>query len=207
MVSAQEIHNEYKGTWHGKVITVLDEEIKPVLGTDVKQLYQTIKAEVLDGPKEGEEIIIENDYLELQKGNKFYFNYNVYIDGTEAYGIINIDRKGSLYFLIGFFVLAVVLFGGWQGVRSLFALLGSFLAIFYILMPGILGGWNPLLASILVTSGILFAVIFFTHDFNRESLVAYTGTMLAVFLTGILAILSVHLTDLSGFVKMKQLCI
>jgi uncharacterized membrane protein len=103
LVSAQEIHNEYKGTWHGKVIEVLDEEVKPVLGTDVEQLYQTIKAEVLDGPKEGEEIIIENDYLELQKGDKFYFNYNVYIDGTEAYGIINIDRKGSLYFLIGFF--------------------------------------------------------------------------------------------------------
>jgi uncharacterized membrane protein len=77
--------------------------------------------------------------------------------------------------------------------------MGSFLAIFYILMPGILGGWNPLLASILVASGILFAVIFFTHGFNRESLVAYTGTMLAVFLTGILAIFSVHLTDLSGF--------
>ena len=139
---AQELHDDYQGTWHGKVVEVLGEEIKTIPGTDTEHLFQSIKVEVLDGPKEGEVITIENDYLELDKGDKFYFNYNVYIDGSESYGIINIDRTGSLYFLMGLFVLAVIIFGKWQGVRSLFALAGSFFAIFYILMPGILGGWN-----------------------------------------------------------------
>jgi len=50
-----------------------------------------------------------------------------------------------------------------------------------------------------VAGGILFAAIFFTHGFNRESLVAYGGTMIAVLITGVLAILSVHGSDLSGF--------
>lgn len=198
-VFAQEINDEYQGTWHGKVIEIVDEETRVIPGTDTPHLYQTIKAKVLDGPKEGEVIMIENDYLELDLGDKFYFNYYVFVDDTETYGIVNIDRKGSLYFLIGLFALAVVVFGKWQGVRSLFALIGSFFAIFYILMPGILNGWNPVLASVLVASVILFGAIFFTHGFNRESAVAYGGTMVAVFVTSFFAIFSVHFADLSGF--------
>lgn len=199
MVAAQEIRDEYRGTWHGQVVDVLDEETRIIPGTDTEHLYQTIRAEVLDGPKEGEIITIENDYFELDKGDKFYFNYNVYPDGSETYGLVSIDRKGALFLLILLFVGAIVIFGGWQGFRSLLALAGSFFAIFYILMPGILGGWSPLLASILVASGILFAAIFFTHGFNRESVVAYVGTMIAVCLTGIFAMFSVNITDLSGF--------
>ncbi len=51
----------------------------------------------------------------------------------------------------------------------------------------------------MVASVILFAAIFFTHGFNRESAVAYGGTMIAVFLTSLFAIFSVDLTGLSGF--------
>lgn len=198
-ISAQELHNDYQGTYHGKVMEIVDEEIRDIPGTDTDHLFQTIKAEVLDGPLEGQIITIENDYLELDKGDKFYFNYNVYIDGRESYGVTNIDRKDSLIILSILFILAVVVFGGWQGVRSLLALAGSFFTIFYILLPGLLNGWDPLFASFLVAAGILFAAIFFTHGFNKESVVAYVGTMIAVFITGILAILSVHGSDLSGF--------
>lgn len=198
-VSAQELHDDYQGTYRGKVLEVLDEKMREIPGTNTEHLFQTIKAEVLDGPKTGEIITIENDYLELDKGDKFYFNYNIDIDGVKSYGIINIDRRDSLFILVALFILTVIVFGGKQGVRSLLALVGSFFAIFYILLPGLLHGWNPLLASFLVASGILFVAIFFTHGFNRESAVAYGGTMVAVLITGILAILAVNGTDLSGF--------
>lgn len=196
---AQVLHNDYQGTWRGEVLEVLDEEMKVIHGTDTKQLYQTIEVKVLSGPEKGEVIKIENDYLELEKGDKFYFNHYKFIDGVESYGVVNIDRRGSLYFLIAIFIFAVVVFGKWQGVRSLLALAGSFLVIFYVLMPTILAGWNPILVSSVVASGILFVAIFFTHGFNRESLVAYAGTMLAVLLTGLFATFAVHITDLSGF--------
>lgn len=198
-ITAQTLHNDYQGTWRGEVLEILNEEVREIPGTDTEHLYQNISVKILDGPQEGSVIEIENDYLELDKGDKFYFNYYVYLDGTEEYGVTNIDRKDSLIFLGLIFIFAVILFGRWQGVRSLLALAGSFLAIFYILIPGILNGWDPILASVLVASGILFAAIFFTHGFNRESLVAYAGTMIAVLLTGIFATFSIQITDLSGF--------
>lgn len=198
VTQAQELINTYQGTWHGEVTNVIEEDTRLIPGTNTEHTYQTIEALVLSGPEVGKIITIENDYLALETGDRFYFNHSIF-DGQVVYGVINIDRTGALYFMVFLFVLAVVAFGGWQGVRSLLALVASFLTIFFVLMPGILSGWSPLLASVVVASGILFAAIFFTHGFNRESAVAYGGTMIAVFLTGILAVIAVHLTDLSGF--------
>lgn len=196
---AQELHNDYQGTWRGKVLEVIKGELKEIPGTDTEHLYQTIKAQVLDGPQKGEIVTIENDYLELKKGNKFYFNYLVDINGTERYGIINIDRRSSLVLLFIIFIAVIIWFGRWQGFRSLLALGGSFFAIFYILLPGLLNGWNPIFASCLVASGILLVAIFFTHGFNKESTVAYIGTMIAVLITGLFAMFAVSITSLSGF--------
>jgi len=198
-VYAQELHNEYQGTYRGKVIEVVGEESRPVPGTNTQHTYQTIRAVVLDGPQEGNVITIENDYLALDVGDAFYFNHNIGIDGLERYGVISIDRRGVLGGLALAFALLVIILGGMQGVRSLLALSGSFFAIFYVLLPGLLQGWNPLLASVGVASTVLFFAIFLTHGFNRESVVAYVGTMCAVCITGIIALITVHGADLSGF--------
>jgi uncharacterized membrane protein len=197
ITSAQEVHNEYQGTWRAKVVSITGERTEDLL--DIKHVIQLVQAEVLQGPQKGTIINLENDFITLKKGDRFYFNHNVHIDGKEVYTYVNVDRRGALILLVMMFIAAVVLFGRWQGVRSLLALVMSFVAILFILIPGILHGWNPLLASFLVAGGILFAAIFFTHGFNRESGVAYAGTMMAVMLAGLFAVFAVHITKLTGF--------
>jgi uncharacterized membrane protein len=197
--NAQVLHEDLKGTYKGSVVEIIEEEERFVPGTETSHLYQTLEIEIKDGDRKGEVIVIENDFLELDEGDKFYFNHYQYIDGSEIYAVMNIDRKGSLLLLTSIFILSIIAFGGWQGVRSLISLLGSFLAIFYVLIPGILNGWNPMVSSLIVASTILFIAIFFTHGFNRESAVAYAGTMIAVLITTIFAIFSVGISDLSGF--------
>ena len=198
--SAQEVYNEYQGTYRGEVLSVLQEQYREVPGTGTETLLQTLSVQVLDGDQKGQTVTVENEYLELQPGDKLYFNYNVYYDGTESYFVTNIDRREALLWFVGLFVLVIVWFGGWQGVRSLIALGGSFVAIFYVLLPGLVAGYNPIMLSTLVASAVLFAAIFFTHGFNRESAVAYGGTMLAVLLTGLLAFVAVAQARLTGFV-------
>jgi len=194
---AQEIHNAYQGTWKAKVVEVIGERYENLFDTDL--LVQTLSIEMLQGPEKGSIFEIENDFQAFKKGNRVYVNHNIFADGQESYMIINVARQGALFLLVGIFVFTVILFGRWQGVRSLMALVASFVAILYVLIPGILSGWNPLFASFLVAGAILFAAIFFTHGFNRESAVAYTGTMIAVVLSGLFAIFAVHITKLTGF--------
>ncbi len=196
---SQEVYEDYKATYRSRVVEIVSQEERNIPGTDASSVFQTIKAEILNGDRKGDIVTIENDYLELEIGDTFYFNYLVDVNGVERFGILNIDRRGSLSFLLFIFIGAVIVFGGKQGLRALIGLLGSFLAIFYILIPGLLSGWNPIFLSALVSGGVLFLAIFFTHGFNRESLVAYVGTMCAVFLTSIFALYAVSSTDLSGF--------
>lgn len=196
---AQELHQDLEETLQGEVLEILEAGERTILGTDTTHPYQEIRVEIIHGAREGEKLTFENDFIPLQVGDHFYFNAYTYIDGTEAYGVVNIDRSSALYLLLGIFVATVLAFGGWQGLRSLAALGGSILAILYILVPGLLGGWSPFAASALVAGVILFVAIFLTHGWNRESGVAFFGTMIAVAATGLFALFATSLTRLSGF--------
>lgn len=197
--SAQQIHNDYQGTYSAKILDVKNEEERDVGWNGVKSVYKVLEVKLLDGPQKDKIVTFESDFPEVGKGDKVFLNYLIDVGGVERYVITNINRTNQIYFFVALFVAVILFFGGKQGARSLIALIGSFLAIFYILIPTILAGWHPLLACILVASGILFAAIFFTHGFNRESLVAYVGTMISVLITSILATIAVKITKLSGF--------
>lgn len=195
----QEVHNDLQGTYRARVVEVVHSETRNIPGTDTEHIYQELTAELREGPHKGEMITVENDFLELNAGDRFFVDHLVRIDGRELYVVRTIDRLNSLLLLTLIFIAVVVLLGGWQGVRSLVALAGSIFVILYVLIPGLLKGYDPLLISFLVAAGILFAAIFLTHGFNRESTVAFSGTMIAVILTGLFALLAVHMTDLTGF--------
>jgi len=197
--SAQTLHNETEGIWRAEVIEVVEVDQRVIPGTETSAQFQTIRAQVLDGPATDRLITVEDDYLNLAVGERFYYSHTVFINGTDAYGVLHRDRSGSLLLLGLIFVAAVIALSGWQGVRSLVALAGSFAAIFFILLPAILAGWNPLLASAFIAALVLFGAIFFTHGLNRESAVAYGGTMLAVGITILFALFAVSLTSLTGF--------
>ena len=92
----------------------------------------------------------------------------------------------------------MIVFGGFQGFRALIALVGSLLAIIYILVPLMLAGHNPILVSIGVATIVLFLALFFTHGFNRTSLAAFLGTVAAVCATGVFAWFAIDFLHLSG---------
>lgn len=198
--NAQELIQDKVEIVKAKVVEVVSQEKKEVPGTDVQSTYQTIRAEILEGDKKGEVVTIENDFLVLEKGDKFFLRHSIDgLDGREMYAVRDIDRRGVIVGFIILFGIAVFVFSGKQGLRSLLSLTGSFFVILYILVPSLLKGYPPVLTSIVVAAVILFLAIFLTHGFNRESGVAFTGTVLAVMLTGILAYVGVELASLSGF--------
>ncbi len=196
---AQEVHIDYQGTYKGQVKHILGEQEQEIGFSDIKTTYKKLEVEILSGPEKGKVVVTESDFPEINPGDRIFLNHNMDVGGVSRYYITNVDRTRQIYLLAFLFCLVVIIFGGFQGLRSLIALIGSFLAILFILLPAILNGANPLLMSVLVSSAILFLAIFFTHGFNGESLIAYIGTMIAVLLTSLLALYAVGTTSLSGF--------
>jgi uncharacterized membrane protein len=193
------LHEDLQGMWRAKVVEITSQETRLIPGTDTETLFQVLRAEILEGEKEGEIVTVENDYLELEAGEGFFLNYLITIEGTEIYSVRDADRRGALLWWVAIFAFVVIALGGKQGVRSLLSLSGSLFVILYLLLPALLAGYPPVLTSTVLAGAILFFGIYFTHGFNRESSVAFVGTMTAVILTSLLAIIAVSSSQLSGF--------
>ncbi len=184
----------------GRVLSIEKEEVREIPETDTKTSYQTITVEILDGVEKGKRVTIENDYLNLKKGEVFYLMHTIgAFDGMDYYSVNDPYRLPHVLVLVGLFVVAVFIFGGKQGVRGLASLIGSFVLIFFLLLPGILQGYSPLLVTIGVASLIIVLGSYITHGFNRTTSAAVLGMILTVGITGLLAYWSVHFTRLSGF--------
>lgn len=182
-----------------KVVEITQEEVRAIAGTDIQNSFQTIRAEILDGEQKGAVVTVENDYLNLEEGDVFYLSHTVEPFGGEYYNVNDPYRMPQLLFLTALFVLAVLLFGGIQGLRGLFSLIASFFFIFYLLLPGIMEGYSPLLITVAVSSLIIILGSYVTHGFTRTTSAAVVGMITTVMITGLLAFWSVKITRLSGF--------
>ena len=182
-----------------KVTRVLSESIRNVPGTDTPATFQTLEAEILEGAEKGRVVTVENDYLNLNAGDRFYLLHAVNTDGLETYNVQEPYRLPLLAMLTALFVLAVFVFGGRQGMRGLASLVASLGAIFFILIPGILAGYSPILLAVGVSSLIVGVGSYITHGVNRATSAAVLGMIATIGLTGALAFWSVHAGLFSGF--------
>jgi uncharacterized membrane protein len=169
-------------------------------GTDTPHNNQKIKVKILEGLEKNKEVTVDNDYLELKRGEIFYLMHTKSdLDGVDYYSVEDPYRIPQLMVLVVLFLLAVLFFGGIQGVRGILSLVGSLLLIVYVLLPGILNGISPLLITIGVSSLIIIVGSYITHGFNKTTSSAVLGMIVTVSITGLLAFWAVSFTRLSGF--------
>ncbi|MBP6949027.1 MAG: YibE/F family protein [Candidatus Pacebacteria bacterium] len=183
-----------------KVLEIKNQATSTIPGTDILSHTQVIKMKVLDGENLGKEVTFQNDYTQLHEGDIFYVRHQTnHLDNSEYWSVSDPYRLDSLLLLTFIFIALIFIFGGMQGVRGLASLIGSFVLIFYLLIPGIYGGYNAILISIGVASLIIIVGSYITHGFNRTTSSAVLGMIITVIITGIGAYYIVHKTHLSGY--------
>lgn len=200
LAQAQEITPDVTTIQKAKVLEVSQQDVRNIPGTDTETNFQTLQVKILDGAEKGKEVTVENDYLNLTKGEVFYLMHTIgRFDGTDYYTVSDPYRLPAIYFFVGLFVLCVVVFGGKQGVRGLVSLILSLLFIFYLLFPAIMNGYSPMLVSVGVASLIIVLGSYITHGVNKTTTSAVIGMVGAIIITGVLAYFAVHYSRLTGF--------
>lgn len=172
---------------------------KTVEGTTVSSQSQTLTIKVLEGPDKGETTTFENDFTQLKKNDVFYVHHTVGGFGPEMWSVSDAYRLDVLFWVAIAFVVLLFLIGGIQGIRGLASLAGSFILIFYLLIPNIYAGHSPILVSIGVASLIIIVGSYITHGFNRTTTMAMLGMILTVIVTGIATYFVIDAAQLSGF--------
>jgi uncharacterized membrane protein len=115
-----------------------------------------------------------------------------------TYYIQDLERGRPMLALAALFVLAVVAFGRWQGVRSLLGLGLSFVVIVAFVVPAILRGHSPVLVAVTGAMAIMLVSLYLSHGTGPKTTAAVVGTALALGLTAVLAIAFVAASSLTG---------
>lgn len=195
----QTVHQDLQEIIEAEVLEVIEEGERNVFGTDTSVPVQTLRARLLSGSRSGEAVVFENEMVPLLEGDMIYLNYVKNIDGKEYFMFKDFQRHWQLLWLLVIFVGLLILFAGKQGMLALLSLGLSIGAIFFLLIPALLAGYNPALASLAIASVILAVVLFLTHGINPRSVIAFAGTFLAVLLTCLMAWFWVSSMRLTGF--------
>jgi uncharacterized membrane protein len=114
------------------------------------------------------------------------------------YNIRDLERGRPMLLLVGLFVLAVVAFGRWQGIRSLIGLACSFAVIVGFVVPAILRGRSPVAVALVGAMAIMLVSLYLSHGIGRKTTAAVVGTGLALALTAALTAGFVAATSLTG---------
>ena len=155
----------------------------PAAGTEETILHHTFNNPAFDiHPEEGEHILVRS--------------------AGESYAIVDYDRIPAMLLLLALFAALLICFGGMTGAKALLVLLFAVLLIakglisFILYAPSHIILWTLLIGSI-----ITLATQLIVSGRNVKAAGAIIGTIGGILVAGILAVIAIHGTYLTGIAE------
>jgi uncharacterized membrane protein len=189
-----------------KVTDVLNDNAAPDTWTEGRRIgAQELEVTVLTGKHKGavlETVNYVNAYYNVDA--KFGTRVIVRLDYNDAgdlyvVSIPNYDRSSVLIIALIAFAILMMLVGGKQGARALFGLIFTLLNLWYILIPLVLKGVSPVLATIMIAAYTSAGALLMLTGYTKKTFCALLGCVGGVIAAGIFAWIITILTPISGF--------
>jgi uncharacterized membrane protein len=162
----------------------------------IKHGTQICKVKIVTGQFKGIQASAFNELLgklEMDKifvpGDKALVSIDIKDDKIQFVTLIDHYRINLEILLFGAFILLLILFAGWTGVRALLSFAFTVLMIWKVLIPCFLKGYNPILLSLLLVAALTTVTILLVSGFNLKSYIAIFGSLSGSILTCILAVI------------------
>jgi len=197
-------------TVRGKVLEITENKEKqqevPDTGDGFAITYYKVKIKVLSGIHRGETIDAEHVIdqrmvynLKVDPGDQVL----IYLEEDEQQKVVNayiaeIYRQNYLLYLLVLFLLSLILVGGLKGLKTILTLGLTGVAVFKVLLPGLLAGYNPLLLTVAICAAVTALTLFIVSGINMKSVSAILGTTGGVMVAGIIALIFGNLAKLTG---------
>jgi len=132
-------------------------------------------------------------------GDKIYVIINQMPNKQLEADYVDYVRSKPMAILLGAFILSILVMGRWKGLGSLIALGFSMVMIVNYVIPHILSGENPIKVSLIGSIILLGVTLYLTYGWNLKTHASVMSMMLSLLLTGMLSLLFVYLTRLTGY--------
>jgi len=145
----------------------------------------------LDLPAEGYPEFRVGDVVELLPSD---------VPGQETtWFVTDLRRLGALGWLALVFVGGVLAVGRWRGLRSLIGLGLSLWVVIGFMLPAILAGSSPPLVALVGGTAIMLLTLYLSHGLNAMTTAAAVGTLGALVVTVVIALVAIDGTRITGF--------
>ncbi len=150
---------------------------------------QRLTVRLLNGPRKGEVFSAWNELraqMELDKRVEAGDRAIVILHekdepGTAVLVAQDYSRTRWTLVLFGCFGVVLCTFGGWTGVSALLSFLFSCIAVWKVLIPLTLRGWNPCWTSFGVVFLLTVVIMYLVAGLTRKGTVACAGAMSGIF--------------------------
>jgi len=164
----------------------------------VKTGDQDLEIRILNGRFKGVEVNANNMLIGKMELDKMF------APGDSALVVLDLDNSGEKIIhanvidhyrirfeliLFGIFVLLLLGFAGWTGLKAVLSFLFTAVVIWKLLIPGFLKGWDPILLTLGIVMVLTAAIIFLVGGLTTKGIVAFLGAFLGILLTCGLSIL------------------
>lgn len=183
-----------------------ESDIRParVISTDESTLIDTglirsgeqiCQIEILSGKfkgrqTDGKNILIgslEQDKL-FSAGDTALVRINYTDDRILNVSMIDHYRIPWELIMAGLFVVLLVGFAGWTGLRAVLSFIVTVLCIWKVLVPLYLKGWDPIFAGLVIAVLLTVIIIALVYGFDRRCAAAVSGSVLGLLITCLLGI-------------------
>lgn len=192
--------------FRARVLTVEKVETENALAPGFVLEQQLLTVEVTAGPYKGRHVTVVDNHtgnpaydLHVQPGDRVLVSAEVVNGELINAHLADYARDQYLVYLIGGFVLALVVIGGLKGVKAVVTLLITGLAVGWVLLPLLLKGYNPIVLAVLVSAAVVALTFALVGGLGVKTLAATIGTTGGVMVAGMMAFLVGSAAQLSGF--------
>lgn len=176
----------------------------------IKTGTQALQIRILESKFKGLEIQAFNQLVGrmefdkiFSKGDKTLTVLNLNEDQSKIISANVVDhyRINIELWLLILFVILLIGFAGWTGIKAILSFMFTGLAIWKLLLPGFLKGYPPIPLSLAIVALLTSVIIFLVAGTNKKGIVAFFGAMSGIAITCIMAIIFGDLFNIHGAIK------
>jgi uncharacterized membrane protein len=173
----------------------------------IKTGEQLCEIEILDGKFKGEITrgtnrlsgSLEEDKV-FQAGDKILVTLDYTGDEIRVATLVDHYRINYEILLVAIFVVILIGFAGIVGVKSILSFIFTVLAMWKVLIPLFLEGYNPVIVGIVTTMILIITIIVLVYGIDKKSLAAITGSLSGALVTCFMALFFVSKFKIHGAV-------
>ncbi len=163
-----------------------------------------MELEILTGRYAGDIVEVTNYFsamynVDVQVGDTISVRITTTEPGEYDVSVYNYNRIPIIIAIVAIFFLALVVIGGWQGLRALVGLIFTFISIVYLLLPLVLKGWHAVPLTIAIVGITSTACFWLLGGWQPKTMGAALGCLCGVAAAALLGTIAIELLQVTAY--------